>query len=84
MTVLLCEEQGFLLHRQTRIHLAENREIFATVAQDTRFNGVLTVRYIIPAIAKADLRLIRRIFIEVSCNQLNALTLDAPLIKLAR
>ena len=63
VTVLLCEEQGFLLHRQTRIHLAENREVFATVAQDTRFNGVLTVRYIIPAIAKADLRLIRRIFI---------------------
>ena len=47
VTVLLCEEQGFLLHRQTRIHLAENREVFATVAQDTRFNGVLTVRYII-------------------------------------
>ena len=36
VTVLLCEEQGFLLHRQTRIHLAENREVFATVAQDNR------------------------------------------------
>ena len=84
VTVLLCEEQGFLLHRQTRIHLAENREVFATVAQDTRFNGVLAVRHIIPAIAEADFRFVRRIFIEVSCNQLNALTLDAPLIKLAR
>ena len=81
MTVLLCEEQGFLLHRQTRIHLAENREVFATVAQDTRFNGVLTVRYIIPAIAKADLRFVRNIFVEVRSNHFHPFALYAPLIK---
>ena len=60
MTVLLCEEQGFLLHRQASVDLTQNRQILTAVAQDTRFNGVLAVRYIIPAIAEADLRLVRR------------------------
>ena len=84
MTVLLCEEQGFLLHRQASVDLAQNRQILTAVAQDTRFNGMLAVRYIIPAIAKADLRLIRRIFVEVFGNQFNALALDAPLVQLTR
>ena len=45
---------------------------------------MLAVRYIIPAIAKADLRLVRRIFVKVFGNQLNALALDAPLVQLTR
>ena len=62
VTVLLCEEQSFLLHRQAGVDLAQNRQILTAVAQDTRFNGMLAVRYIISAIAKADLRLVRRIW----------------------
>ncbi len=34
VTVLLCEEQGFLLHRQTGVDLAENRAVLAAVAED--------------------------------------------------
>ena len=35
MTVLLCEEQSFLLHRQAGVDLAQNRQILTAVAQDT-------------------------------------------------
>lgn len=83
VTVLLCEEQGFLLHRQTGIHLAQNREVFATVAQDTRFNGVLAVRHIIPAIAEADLWLVNDVLVELPGDQLHPLAFHAPLVEFA-
>ena len=50
VAVLFSEEQGFLLHRQAGIDLAENRQILAAVTEDAPLNGVLTVHHIILAI----------------------------------
>lgn len=35
MSVLLCKEQCFLLHRQAGVDLAENRQVLTAVTEDT-------------------------------------------------
>ena len=83
MAVLFGKEQGFLLHRQAGVDLAENRQILPSVAEDAPFNGVLTVHNIILAVAKADLRFVGNIFVEVGSNHFHPLALYSPLIKFA-
>lgn len=61
VAVLFSEEQGFLLHRQAGVDLAENRQILAAIAEDAPLDGVLTVHYIILAVAEADLRFVRNV-----------------------
>ena len=56
--VLLGKEQGFLLHGHARVHLAENRQIFAAVAEDAPLDGVLPIRYDELTVAETDLRLV--------------------------
>ena len=80
MAVLLGKEQGFLLHGHTGVDLAENRQGSAAVTKDARFDGVLAIHHIILAVAEADLRLIRNVFVEVSSNQFHPLTLHTPLV----
>ena len=60
--VLLGKEQGFLLHGHARVHLAENRQIFAAVAEDAPLDGVLPIRYDELTVAETDLRLICHIW----------------------
>ena len=81
MAVLFSKEQGFLLHRQAGIDLAENRQILAAIAEDAPLDGVLTVHHIILAIAEADLRLVRNVFIKVGSNHFHPFALYATLIK---
>ena len=83
VTVLLRKEQGFLLHRQTGVDLAEDRAVLAAVEEDAALDGVLPVHHIVPAVAEADLRLVNDVLIEVSGNQLHPLALHAPLVDLA-
>ena len=83
MTVLLGKEQGFLLHRQTGVDLAEDRAVLAAVEEDAALDGVLPIHYIVPAVAEADLRLVNDVLVEVPCNQLHPLALYAPLVDLA-
>ena len=80
MAVLLGKEQGFLLHGHTGVDLAENRQGSAAVTKDARFDGVLAIHHIILAVAEADLRLIRNVFVEVSSNQFHPLALHTPLV----
>ena len=56
--VLLGKEQGFLLHGHARVHLAEDRQILAAVAEDAPLDGVLPIRYDELTVAETDLRLI--------------------------
>ena len=63
--VLLGKEQGFLLHGHARVHLAEDRQILAAVAEDAPLDGVLPIRYDELTVAETDLRLICHIFIDV-------------------
>ena len=56
--VLLGKEQGFLLHGHARVHLAEDRQIFAAVAEDAPLDGVLPIRYDELTVAETDLRLV--------------------------
>ena len=56
--VLLGKEQCFLLHGHARVHLAENRQILAAVAEDAPLDGVLPIRYDELTVAETDLRLI--------------------------
>lgn len=58
VAVLLSKEQGFLLHRQAGVDLAENRQILAAIAENAPLDGVLTVHHIISAVAEADFRLV--------------------------
>ena len=83
VTVLLGKEQGFLLHRQTGVDLAEDRAVLAAVEEDAALDGVLSVHHIVPAVAEADLRLVNDVLVEVPCNQLHPLALYAPLVDLA-
>ena len=83
VTVLLGKEQGFLLHRQTGVDLAEDRAVLAAVEEDAALDGVLPIHYIVPAVAEADLRLVNDVLVEVPCNQLHPLALYAPLVDLA-
>ena len=80
MAVLLCKEQCFLLRRQSGVDLAENRQVLTAVTEDAPLNGVLTIHHIILAVAEADLRLIRNVFVEVSSNQFHPLALHTPLV----
>ena len=84
VAVLFSKEQGFLLHRQAGIDLAENRQVLAAVAEDAPLDGVLTVHHIILTVAEADLRFIRNVFVEVSGNQLHLTAMHTPLIDLTR
>ena len=84
MTVLLGKEQGFLLHRQTGVDLAEDRAVLAAVEEDAALDGVLPVHHIVPAVAEADLRLVDDVLVEVPGDQLHPLALHAPLIKFTR
>ena len=77
MTVLLRKEQGFLLHRQTGVDLAEDRAVLAAVEEDAALDGVQTVHYIVPAVAEADLRLVNDVLVEVSGDQFHPLALYA-------
>ena len=83
VSVLLCKEQCFLLHRQSGVDLAENRQVLTAVTEDAPLNGVLTVHHIILAVAEADLRLVGNVLVEVGSNHLHTLTLHPPLIDLA-
>ena len=56
--VLLGEEQGFLLHGHARVHLSEDRQILAAVAEDAPLDGVLPIRYDELTVTETDLRLI--------------------------
>ena len=56
--VLLGKEQGFLLHGHARVHLAEDRQILAAVAEDAPLDGVLPIRYDELTVAETDLRLV--------------------------
>jgi len=67
--VLLGEEQGFLLHGHARVHLAEDRQILAAVAEDAPLNGVLPIRYDELTVTETDLRLICHILKRKSLNQ---------------
>ena len=84
MAVLFSEEQGFLLHRQAGVDLAENRQILAAIAEDAPLDGVLTVHHIISAVAEADFRLVGDILVEVGGNQLHLTAMHSPLIDLTR
>ena len=42
------QEQGFLLHRQTGVDLAEDRAVLAAVEEDAALDGVLPIHYIVP------------------------------------
>ena len=83
MSVLLCKEQCFLLHRQSGVDLAENRQVLTAVTEDAPLNGMLTVHHIILAVAEADLRLVGNVLVEVGSNHFHTLTLHPPLIDLA-
>ena len=83
VTVLLRKEQGFLLHRQTGVDLAEDRAVLAAVEEDAALDGVLPVHHIVPAVAEADLRLVNDVLVEVPGDQFNPLALYAPLVDLA-
>ena len=83
VTVLLRKEQGFLLHRQTGVDLAEDRAVLAAVKEDAALDGVLPVHHIVPAVAEADLRLVNDVLVEVPGDQLHPLALHAPLVDLA-
>ena len=82
-TVLLRKEQGFLLHRQSGVDLAEDRAVRATVEEDAALDGVLPVHHIVSAVAEADLRLVNDVLVEVSGDQFHPLALHAPLIEFA-
>ena len=47
VTVLLGKEQGFLLHRQTGVDLAEDWAVLAAVEEDAALDGVLPVHHIV-------------------------------------
>ena len=81
--VLLGEEQGFLLHGHARVHLAEDRQILAAVAEDALLDGVLPIRYDELIVTETDLRLICHIFVEVGGNQFHTLALHTALIQFA-
>ena len=83
MSVLLCKEQCFLLHRQAGVDLAENRQVLTAVTEDAPLNGVLTVHHIILAVAEADLRLVGNVLVEIGSNHFHTLTLHTPLVDLA-
>ena len=83
VTVLLRKKQGFLLHRQTGVDLAEDRAVLAAVKKDAALDGVLPVHHIVPAIAEADLRLVDDVLVEVPGDQLHPLALHAPLVEFA-
>ena len=53
--VLLGKEQGFLLHGHARVHLAEDRQILAAVAEDAPLDGVLPIRYDELTVTETDL-----------------------------
>ena len=81
--VLLGKEQGFLLHGHARVHLAEDRQILAAVAEDAPLDGVLPIRYDELTVTETDLRLICHIFVEVGGDQFHTLALHTALIQFA-
>ena len=84
VAVLFSKEQGFLLHRQAGIDLAENRQIPAAIAENAPLDGVLTVHHIISAVAEADFRLVGDILVKVGGNQFHLTAMYSPLIDLTR
>ena len=74
IAVLFSEEQGFLLHRQASVDLAENRQVFAAVAEDAALDGMLAIHHIIFVVSETDFRLVCGILIKVAGNQLRPMS----------
>ena len=81
--VLLGKEQGFLFHGHARVHLAEDRQILAAVAEDAPLDGVLPIHYDELTVTETDLRLVCHIFVEVGGDQFHTLALHTTLIQFA-